>query len=214
MYQGELHQKIDENPEMDIHEKEILFSQIDKLEEDRNKQLEVVLNIALPDAFAVMRETARRFKENESLEVTATMMDKQLASEFDNVEIKGDKAFWSNQWSAAGNMITWDMVHYDVQLIGGIVLHEGKITEMTTGEGKTLVATLPAFLNALANRGVHLVTVNDYLAKRDSEWMGPLFQFHGLNIDCIDKHAPNSEERRKAYKADIIYGTNNEFGFD
>lgn len=211
---GELHQKINENPEMDIHEKEQIFSQIDKLEEERNTQLEMVLNIVLPDAFAIMRETARRFKENESIEVTATMMDKQLASEFDNIEIKGDQAFWNNQWSAAGNMITWDMVHYDVQLIGGIVLHDGKITEMATGEGKTLVATLPAFLNALANRGVHLVTVNDYLARRDSEWMGPLFQFHGLNIDCIDKHAPNSEERRKAYKADIIYGTNNEFGFD
>mgnify|MGYP000769267363 FL=1 len=161
-----------------------------------------------------MKDTAHRFKENEEIEVTATQFDRDLAVKHDFVEIEGDKAIWFNSWVAGGNEITWDMVHYDVQLIGGSVLHQGKIAEMATGEGKTLVATLPVFLNALTGRGVHMVTVNDYLAKRDSEWMGPLYMFHGLSVDCIDKHQPNSLERRKAYQADITFGTNNEFGFD
>ncbi len=209
-----LHDQIAENPDLDINQKEGIFNQIDKLEEDRNSQLEDVLMEVMPVAFAIVKETARRLKENKKLEVEATMYDRQLAAEKDFVEIKGDKAIWKNQWLAAGNLITWDMLHYDVQLIGGIVLHQGKIAEMATGEGKTLVATLPAFLNALSKRGVHIVTVNDYLAKRDSEWMGPLFQFHELTCDCIDKYEPNSEDRRKAYQSDIAYGTNNEFGFD
>lgn len=209
-----LHQEIADRPEMDLTEKEAVFARIDKLEGDRNKELEKVLLTVLPRAFAIVRDTARRFKENEYLEVTAQDFDIQLSATHPNVTIHGDKARWSKQWMAAGNMITWDMMHYEVQIIGGIVLHQGKVSEMATGEGKTLVATFPIFLNALAKRGVHLVTVNDYLAKRDSEWMGPLFQFHGLTIDCIDKHEPNSIARRNAYKADITYGTNNEFGFD
>jgi preprotein translocase subunit SecA len=209
-----LHQRIADHPELDIHEKESVFAEIDKLELERNKDLEKVLIEVLPQAFAIVRETAKRFKENEYLEVTATEFDRELAAKHDNVKIVGDKAQWYKQWMAAGNMITWDMLHYDVQIIGGIALHEGKIAEMATGEGKTLVATFPAFLNALSKRGVHIVTVNDYLAKRDSEWMGPLFQFHGLSVDCIDKHEPNSEERKRAYRCDIVYGTNNEFGFD
>ncbi|MBP9926364.1 MAG: preprotein translocase subunit SecA, partial [Cyclobacteriaceae bacterium] len=209
-----LHIQIADQPDMDLNNKESVFKQIDKLNLDRNKELEKVLLEVLPRAFAIMRETARRFKENESLEVTTTEYDIRFSAKNQNIKISGDKAFWSRQWLAAGNLITWDMVHYDVQIIGGITLHEGKVSEMATGEGKTLVATFPAFLNALAKRGVHIVTVNDYLAKRDSEWMGPLFQFHGLSIDCIDKHEPNSQERRNAYLADITYGTNNEFGFD
>jgi len=209
-----LHHRIADHPELDINEKEFIFSQIDKIELERNKELEKALLEVLPLAFAIVRETAKRFKENEYLEVTATDFDRELAARHDNVKIVGDKAQWYRQWIAAGNMITWDMVHYDVQIIGGIALHEGKIAEMATGEGKTLVATFPAFLNALSKRGVHIVTVNDYLAKRDSEWMGPLFQFHGLRVDCIDKHEPNSEERKRAYRSDIVYGTNNEFGFD
>jgi preprotein translocase subunit SecA len=209
-----LHKQIADQPEMEINDKEGVFAQIDKLESERNTELEKALMKVLPKAFAIVRETARRFKENESLEVTASDFDRQIAAGRDNVKIEGDKARWFNKWMAAGNMITWDMVHYDVQIIGGIVLHEGKIAEMATGEGKTLVATLPAFLNALAKRGVHIVTVNNYLATRDSEWMGPIFQFHGLSIDCIDKHEPNSAARKNAYRADITYGTNNEFGFD
>lgn len=209
-----LHKKVSDHPEMDLQEKESTFQQIDKLEGERNKELEKVLMVVLPTAFAIIRETARRFKENEFIEVTANESDIQFAAKFDHVEIDATKAHWKNQWMAAGNLIRWDMVHYDVQIIGGIVLHEGKIAEMATGEGKTLVATFPAFLNALAKRGVHIVTVNNYLATRDSEWMGPLFQFHGLTIDCIDKHEPNSIARRNAYRADITYGTNNEFGFD
>jgi preprotein translocase subunit SecA len=209
-----LHKQVDENPELGIHEKEAIFAQIDKLELERNKDLEKVLMEVLPKAFAIIRDTARRFKENEYLEVTANNFDREMAARYENVKISGDKAHWYNKWVAAGNMITWDMVHYDVQVIGGIVLHQGKISEMATGEGKTLVATFPAFLNALAKRGVHVVTVNNYLSVRDSEWMAPLFQFHGLSIDCIDKHEPNSIARRNAYKADITYGTNNEFGFD
>jgi preprotein translocase subunit SecA len=210
----DLHKQIADRPELDLGEKESIFIQIDELEEDRNKELEKVLLKVLPQAFAIVRETARRFKENESLEVTAQDFDRIISGKKENVTIEGDKARWANKWMAAGNMITWDMVHYEVQIIGGIVLHEGKISEMATGEGKTLVASFPAFLNALSRRGVHIVTVNNYLATRDSEWMAPLFEFHGLTVDCIDKHEPNSENRRKAYQADIIYGTNNEFGFD
>ncbi len=209
-----LHTRINEETDLDIHEKESIFAEIDKLESQRNKDLEVVLIEVLPKAFAVVRETARRFKENEYLEVTATQHDIIHSAKNLNVKINGDKAQWSRHWMAAGNLITWDMVHYEVQIIGGIALHQGNVTEMATGEGKTLVATFPAFLNALAKRGVHIVTVNDYLAKRDSEWMAPLFQFHGLNVDCIDRHEPNSVERRNAYRAEITYGTNNEFGFD
>ncbi len=209
-----LHKQVEEDESLDIHAKEEIFKKIDALEETRNEELEKVLLEVLPETFAVVKETARRFKENASLEVTATMHDRQYAATHNNVEIAGEKAHWKNTWTAAGGDVTWDMVHYDVQLIGGVVLHEGKIAEMATGEGKTLVSTLPSFLNALAGRGVHLVTVNNYLAIRDSEWMGPIFEFHGLTVDCIDKHEPHSEARRKAYEADITYGTNNEFGFD
>lgn len=209
-----LHKSVADNPDMDIREKESVFDQIDKLEETRDEKLEEVLMEVLPEGFAVVKETARRLKDNHRLEVEATMMDRKIAATGDHVEINGDRATWHNKWLAAGTEVTWEMLHYDVQLIGGIVLHQGKISEMATGEGKTLVATLPAYLNALAGRGVHVVTVNDYLAKRDSEWMAPIFQFHGLTIECIDKFQPNSEERRQAYKSDIIYGTNNEFGFD
>ncbi|WEA03565.1 preprotein translocase subunit SecA [Mucilaginibacter sp. SJ] len=200
--------------DMDVAEKVELYTQLDKLEKDRNKELEDILMNILPEAFAVVKETASRLAANSSLEVTATEFDRQLAARKPNVTIKGDKALHSSTWIAAGNEVTWNMVHYDVQLIGGTVLHQGKISEMATGEGKTLVATLPAYLNALAGQGVHIVTVNDYLARRDSEWMGPLYEFHGLSVDCIDKHEPNSEQRRAAYLADITFGTNNEFGFD
>ena len=210
----ELHRRIEEETGLSIQEKEASFDAIDKLEEDRNVELEKVLLEILPEAFAVVKETARRFKENGELTVQATMMDRQLAAKGDHIQINGDTSTWKNEWMAAGSLVKWEMLHYDVQLIGGIVLHQGKIAEMATGEGKTLVATLPAYLNALADRGVHVVTVNDYLARRDSEWMAPLFQFHGISIDCIDKYQPNSEERRQAYSCDIIYGTNNEFGFD
>src|SRR5687768_526937 len=209
-----LHKKIAEDTSIDISQKESIFAQIDKLEEVRNKELEKILLKVLPKAFAIVRETARRFKENEYLEVTAQDFDRIISGTHENIKIEGEKARWYNKWMAAGNMITWDMVHYEVQIIGGIVLHEGKIAEMATGEGKTLVATFPAFLNALAKRGVHLVTVNNYLSVRDSEWMAPIFQFHGLTVDCIDKYEPNSLARINAYKADITYGTNNEFGFD
>ena len=207
-----LHNSAEETEDVDA--KDRFFQEIDALQLERNSRLEVVLMEILPEAFAVVKETARRFTENKQLVVTATVEDKFIASKKKNVVIEGDKAVWKNQWLAAGNEITWDMVHYDVQLIGGIVLHQGKISEMGTGEGKTLVSTLPSYLNALAGRGVHLVTVNDYLAKRDSEWNAPLFEFHGLKVDCIDKHEPNTDERRAAYWADITYGTNNEFGFD
>src|ERR1700761_4528853 len=210
----ELKDRIENNPELEVAEKVELYTQVDKLEKDRNKELEVILMDILPEGFAVVKETARRLKENKTLEVTATQFDRDLAARKGNVVIKGDKAIHHNTWLAAGNEVTWNMVHYDVQLIGGVVLHQGKIAEMATGEGKTLVATLPAYLNAIAGQGVHIVTVNDYLARRDSEWMGPLYEFHGLSVDCIDKHEPNSEERRQAYLADITFGTNNEFGFD
>lgn len=209
-----LHKQAVEDKSLDVHQKESLFTEVDKLEKNRNAELEKVLLEVLPDAFAIIKETAKRFKENETLEVTATMHDKQYAALHENVEISNDKAFWKNKWFAAGVEVTWDMVHYDVQLIGGVVLHQGKIAEMATGEGKTLVATLPSFLNALSGRGVHLVTVNNYLATRDSEWMGPILEFHGISVDCIDKHEPHSLERVQAYKTGVIYGTNNEFGFD
>ena len=203
-----------ENSEGSLDEKEEILNSIDKIIEDQNEIIENVLNEILPEAFAVVKETARRFSENGSLEVTATDFDKEIAQKKDNIKIKGSKAIWLNKWEAAGVSIEWNMVHYDVQLIGGVVLHQGKISEMATGEGKTLVATLPAYLNALSGRGVHIVTVNDYLAKRDAEWNAPIFQFHGLEVDCIDKHDSNSSERIRAYNADITYGTNNEFGFD
>ncbi|MGE4568285.1 MAG: preprotein translocase subunit SecA, partial [Bacteroidales bacterium] len=193
---------------------EELYSRIDKIEKEINQKIEEKLNEVLPVVFSIVKETAKRFKENETIEVTATDFDRDLAAVKNHVTILGEKALWKNRWIAGGNEIVWDMVHYDVQLIGGVVLHQGKIAEMATGEGKTLVATLPVFLNALAGRGVHVVTVNDYLAKRDSEWMGPIYEFHGLSVDCIDRHQPNSEARRKAYNSDITFGTNNEFGFD
>ncbi len=198
----------------DIQESEKLYLEIDKLEEKIDDKLEAVLNEILPAAFSVIKSTARLFNENERVIVKASDFDRDLAAVRDSILIEGENAIWMNKWIAGGNQITWDMVHYDVQLIGGIVLHQGKVAEMGTGEGKTLVATLAIFLNALTGRGVHLVTVNDYLSKRDSEWMGPIFEFHGLSVDCIDKHQPNSDGRRKAYMADVTYGTNNEFGFD
>lgn len=203
-----------EDISLSLTEKTALYEQVDALAKDRDVELEKTLNLILPQAFAVVKETSRRLSENETLEVTATDHDRAYAAKKNNVKIVGDKAYWANKWEAAGNEVSWNMVHYDVQLIGGMVLHSGKIAEMATGEGKTLVSTLPAYLNALAGQGVHIVTVNDYLARRDSEWNGPLFEFHGLRVDCIDKHIPNSQERRNAYLADITYGTNNEFGFD
>jgi len=216
---AELNKKIDdlkasiENTE--IEKREVIFNQIDKLEKEVLDKYEEALNEVLPTAFAIVKDTARRFTENEELVVTATDFDRELAAKgHDFVRLEDDKAVWKNHWQAGGNETVWNMIHYDVQLFGGVVLHQGKIAEMATGEGKTLVATLPVFLNALTGNGVHVVTVNDYLAKRDSEWMGPLYMFHGLSVDCIDKHQPNSEARRRAYMADITFGTNNEFGFD
>ena len=207
----ELKGKIEDTP---IEDREPIFSQIDKLEKEVLERYDKKLDEVLPDAFAIVRETARRFSQNEEITVTATDFDRELAATHDFVRIDGDKAIYQNHWIAGGNEITWNMVHYDVQLFGGVVLHQGKIAEMATGEGKTLVATLPVFLNALTGNGVHVVTVNDYLEKRDSEWMGTIYMFHGLSVDCIDKHQPNSAARRKAYQADITFGTNNEFGFD
>ena len=208
---AELKAQIEKTP---IDERESLFNQIDKLEKEALEVYEVALNEVMPVAFGIMHDTARRFTENEEIVVTATDFDRDLAATKDFVRIEGDNAIYSNHWIAGGNDTKWDMIHYDVQIFGGIALHQGKIAEMATGEGKTLVATLPVFLNALTGNGVHVVTVNDYLAKRDSEWMGPLYEFNGLSVDCIDKHRPNSPERRKAYMADITFGTNNEFGFD
>jgi preprotein translocase subunit SecA len=202
------------NQEEEIEVKERYYDEIDQLETKVKDNIEAVLEDIKAEAFAVVKETARRWKENGQLVVTATDMDRELSKTMDGLSIEGDKAIWANQWTAAGADIHWDMLHYDVQLIGGSVLHQGSIAEMATGEGKTLVSTLPVYLNALPQKGVHVVTVNDYLARRDSEWMGPLYQFHGLSVDCIDRHRPNSEERRLAYQADITYGTNNEFGFD
>lgn len=209
---AEIKAKLDED--IPVHEKESLATESDKLVKDEDAEIEKVLEEILPEAFAIMKSTARRFKENATIEVTANDFDRALSINHDFVHIEGDKAVYQNHWIAGGNEVTWDMVHYDVQLIGGIVLHQGKIAEMATGEGKTLVATLPVFLNALAGKGVHVVTVNDYLSKRDSEWMGPLYMFHGLSVDCIDKHEPNSDARKRAYNCDITFGTNNEFGFD
>ena len=203
--------KVEETP---IEDREVIFNQIDKLETQVLDKMEEALNEALPEVLAIVKDTARRFAENETVEVTANDFDRELATSHDFVTIEGDKAIYQNHWIAGGNDTKWNMVHYDVQLFGGVVLHQGKIAEMATGEGKTLVGTLPVFLNALTGNGVHVVTVNDYLAKRDSEWMGPLYMFHGLSVDCIDKHQPNSESRRRAYQADITFGTNNEFGFD
>ena len=200
--------------QQEIESREHTYAQIDKLESVVVEKYEEILEKVLPEVYAIVKDTARRFSESETIEVTANDMDRDLAATKDFVEIDGDKALYKNHWVAGGNEITWNMVHYDVQLFGGVVLHKGKIAEMATGEGKTLVATLPVFLNALTGNGVHVITVNDYLSKRDSEWMGPLYQFHGLTVDCIDKHRPNSEERRQAYLADITFGTNNEFGFD
>jgi preprotein translocase subunit SecA len=201
-------------PLSDINGRDMIYQEIDTLKKDRDSQIEVILKELLPEAFAVVKETAKRFKENEELESTATQLDKDLSVKKLYIKINGDKAIYKNKWTAGGGEVTWNMVHYDVQLIGGIVLHEGKISEMATGEGKTLVSTLPAYLNALAGEGVHIVTVNDYLAKRDSEWNGTIFEWLGLRVDCIDKHEPNSDARRNAYNSDIVYGTNNEFGFD
>jgi len=198
----------------DIDEKENIYDEIDDIEDAVYENSEKVLDEILPEAFAVVKETTKRFFHNKKLKVKATEYDRELSAAKDYITLDGENAIWSNSWDAAGKPIIWDMIHYDVQLIGGIVMHQGKIAEMQTGEGKTLVATLPVYLNALTGNGVHLVTVNDYLAKRDSAWMGPIFQFHGLSVDCVDYYKPNSAERRQAYKSDIIYGTNNEFGFD
>ncbi|MCC8132742.1 MAG: preprotein translocase subunit SecA [Tannerellaceae bacterium] len=207
----ELRRGIDEK---ELEEREAIWSEVDKIEKTIVEKMEVVLDEVLPEVFSIVKDTARRFTENEEIIVTANAFDRNLAAKHDFVRIEDDKAIYQNHWVAGGNEITWEMVHYDVQLIGGVVLHKGKIAEMATGEGKTLVATLPVFLNALTRNGVHVVTVNDYLSKRDSEWMGPIYMFHGLSVDCIDKHQPNSDARRAAYHADITFGTNNEFGFD
>jgi preprotein translocase subunit SecA len=209
-----LEKKVDDNPGMDFQEKDAIYTKVDKLKKEVDEEIEEVLEGILPEAFSVIKETAVRFAAEEDVVVTATDYDRELAAKWDFVEIDGDKAIYFRTWTAAGAEVTWNMVHYDVQLYGGAVLHKGNIAEMQTGEGKTLVATLPVYLNALAEKGVHLVTVNDYLAKRDSEWMGPLYQFHGMSVDCIDKYKPNSTERKAAYRADITFGTNNEFGFD
>ncbi|MGL5772068.1 MAG: preprotein translocase subunit SecA, partial [Bacteroidales bacterium] len=200
--------------DLDLDEREKVWEEIDKIEKRITEKYEEVLEQVLPEVFSIVKDTARRFAENDEITVIATDVDRELATKHDFVTIEGDKAIYKMNWTAGGNVIRWDMVHYDCQLFGGVVLHKGKIAEMATGEGKTLVATLPVFLNALTRRGVHVVTVNDYLSKRDSEWMGPLYMFHGLSVDCIDRHQPNSDARRKAYEADITFGTNNEFGFD
>ncbi|MBS1660139.1 MAG: preprotein translocase subunit SecA [Bacteroidetes bacterium] len=211
---ADLNKQAEELPFSDINGKDVIYQEVDKLKKERDEQIEEVLEALLPEAFAVVKETGRRFKENAEMVSTATDLDRNLSVRKEHIRIEGDQSIYKNSWMAAGSPITWNMVHYDVQLIGGTVLHQGKISEMATGEGKTLVSTLPAYLNALAGEGVHIVTVNDYLARRDSEWNGPIFEWLGLTVDCIDKHEPNSEARRKAYMSDIIYGTNNEFGFD
>ncbi|MEO7264538.1 MAG: preprotein translocase subunit SecA, partial [Ferruginibacter sp.] len=198
----------------DIGGRDTIYREVDALKKDRDKKIEIILNELLPEAFAVVKETSRRFSTNETLESTATELDIELAAKKNHISIEGNKSIYKNTWTAGGGTVTWNMIHYDVQLVGGVVLHSGKIAEMATGEGKTLVSTLPAYLNALAGEGVHIVTVNDYLARRDSEWNGPIFEWLGLRVDCIDKHEPNGDARRAAYNADIIYGTNNEFGFD
>jgi len=207
-------QEAESLPENEIHNRDVIYQQVDKLKKERDKKIEEILAQIQPEAFAVVKETARRFKENPEIVSTATTLDRELSVKKEHIRIEGDKSIFKNTWTAAGGTVTWNMVHYDVQLIGGSVLHQGKIAEMATGEGKTLVSTLPAYLNALAGEGVHIVTVNDYLARRDSEWNGPIFEWLGLKVDCIDKHEPSTEARRNAYLADITYGTNNEFGFD
>ena len=209
-----LNKQAEELDVADIGGKDDIYREVDALRKKRNEQIEVVLEEILPEAFAVVKEAARRFTENTELVSTATELDRELSIKKDHVKIEGDKSIFKNSWMAAGNLVNWNMVHYNVQLIGGTVLHQGKIAEMSTGEGKTLVSTLPAYLNALPGEGVHIVTVNDYLARRDSEWNGTLFEWLGLSVDCIDKHEPHSDARRKAYLCDITYGTNNEFGFD
>jgi len=216
---SEIRNKIDEvnkniTSEDSYVKKESFFQEIEILESELNEIKKNTLNEILPEAFAVVKETARRFVENNEIQVNATDFDKNISSNKSYVKVQNEKAIWLNSWDAAGKNVLWDMVHYDVQLIGGIVLHQGKIAEMQTGEGKTVVSTLPVYLNALTGDGVHLVTVNDYLARRDSAWMGPIFEFHGLSVECIDEYKPNSPERKRAYEADITYGTNNEFGFD
>jgi len=211
---ADTNKRAEDLPFTDLVGKDTIYQEVDKLKKERDQKIEEALKELLPEAFAVVKETARRFKENTEIESGVTELDRQLSVTRDYININGDKVTYKNTWTAGGGQITWNMVHYDVQLIGGAVLHQGKIAEMATGEGKTLVSTLPAYLNALAGEGVHIVTVNDYLARRDSEWNGPIFEWLGLRVDCIDKHQPNSEERRNAYLADITYGTNNEFGFD
>ena len=201
----------DSRPFTDLVGKDTIYQEVDKLKKDRDKKIDEILDQLMPEAFAVVKETARRFKENTEIISTATQLDRDLSVKKDYITIDNDKSIFKNTWTAAGGQVTWNMLHYDVQLIGGSVLHSGKIAEMATGEGKTLVSTLPAYLNALAGEGVHIVTVNDYLARRDQEWNGTIFEWLGITVDCIDKHQPNSEERRKAYLADITYGTNNEF---
>ncbi len=211
---SELAKKAEDLPPAEILDKDGLYQEVDKLKKDRDGKIEEILNELLPESFAVVKETARRFMENTSLTSTATELDRELSLQKPYITINGDQSVFQNSWTAGGNMVTWNMLHYDVQLMGGAVLHQGKIAEMATGEGKTLVSTLAAYLNALAGEGVHIVTVNDYLARRDSEWNGTIYEWLGITVDCIDKHQPNSNERRKAYAADITYGTNNEFGFD
>src|SRR6476659_8873766 len=204
----------EELPFNDLLGKDAIYQQVDKLKKDRDKKIEEALDEILPEAFAVVKETAKRFKENKEIISTATQLDRDLSVEKEYIRIENDQSIYKNSWIAGGTEITWNMVHYAVQLVGGVVLHQGKIAEMATGEGKTLVSTLPAYLNALAGEGVHIVTVNDYLARRDSEWNGTIYEWLGLTVDCIDKHQPNTQQRREAYLADITYGTNNEFGFD
>src|ERR1700760_4248060 len=211
---ADLNKQAEELPFNDINGKDAIYQQVNELKKERDEQIEEVLDTLLPEAFAVVKETSRRFKENAEMVATATEMDRNLSVKKEHIRIDGQQSVYNNSWMAAGTPITWNMVHYDVQLIGGTVLHQGKIAEMATGEGKTLVSTLPAYLNALAGEGVHIVTVNDYLARRDSEWNGPIFEWLGLTVGFIDKHEPNSEARRKGYLADITYGSNNEFGFD
>ena len=204
----------EETQAANIDRKEEIYTEIDQLEQNSYEASEIVLTEIMAEAFAVIKETAKRFTQNKSITVTASPFDREISATKGNVTLDNEKAIWENAWDAQGKKITWDMIHYDVQLIGGSVLHSGRIAEMMTGEGKTLVSTLPVYLNALTGNGVHVVTVNDYLAKRDAAWMGPIFEFHGLSVDCVDHHQPNSDARRKAYNSDITYGTNNEFGFD
>ena len=211
---ADLKSEIKKSSAHEIDRREDAYDKIDILEKERDEKLEDILNEILPEAFAVVKETARRFTVNEKITAKATDYDRNLATTKPHINIINDEVVYDTTWEAAGQEVSWNMIHYDVQLIGGVVLHQGKIAEMQTGEGKTLVSTLPAYLNALGQRGVHIITVNDYLARRDAEWNAPIFQFHGLKVDCLDYYRPHSEERKIAYLADITYGTNNEFGFD